>query len=242
MPADLPGDTVRERFPLANIPAEGAIPENLGARRHAREETLAAYVQAEFSLLDERIEGNLGVRVVRADLSARALAGSTLTTDEASHTDALPSFNLVGHLTDDLQLRFGYAKGLTRPNLADLNPFVTVNTVNGTGSRGNPDLEGTIARLQAYEQAGADVLYAPALRTVEEIGAVCQAVSKPVNVLAVPSLSMAEIVAAGARRVSVGGSLTWVAVSALVDAAKAIRDAGDLSPLGVKLPLADWLS
>jgi 2-methylisocitrate lyase-like PEP mutase family enzyme len=108
--------------------------------------------------------------------------------------------------------------------------------------RGNPDVEDTIARLRAFEQAGADVLYAPALRSVDEIEAVCRAVAKPVNVLALPSLSLSELVAAGARRVSVGGSLTWVAVSGLVDAAKAIRDEGDLSPLGVRLPLTDWLA
>ena len=53
--------------------------------------------------------------------------------------------------------------------------------------RGHPDLDDTIARLQAYEAAGADVLYAPGLRTVEEIRSVCEAVSKPVNVLAVPT-------------------------------------------------------
>jgi 2-methylisocitrate lyase-like PEP mutase family enzyme len=106
--------------------------------------------------------------------------------------------------------------------------------------RGNPDLDDTIARLQAFEQAGADVLYAPGLRTTEEIRAVCEAVSAPVNVLAVPALPFAEIVAAGARRVSVGGSLTWVAVSAMVDAATAMR-AGDFSPLAARLPLQEWL-
>jgi len=107
--------------------------------------------------------------------------------------------------------------------------------------RGNPDLKDTIARLQAFEEAGADVLYAPGLRTVDEIRAVCEAVSKPVNVLALPGLSFADIAAAGARRVSVGGSLTWVAVRAMVDAAEAIRDAGDFSALGARLPLDEWL-
>jgi len=108
--------------------------------------------------------------------------------------------------------------------------------------RGNPDLEDTIVRLQAFEEAGADVLYAPGLRTAEEIRAVCDAVSKPVNVLAAPGLSLTEIVAAGARRVSVGGALTWVAVRALADAATAIRDRGDLSSLAVRLPLGEWLA
>src|SRR5215218_3089151 len=101
--------------------------------------------------------------------------------------------------------------------------------------RGNPDLEDTIARLQAFEEAGADVLYAPGLRTAEEIGTVCRAVSKPVNVLALPGLSLGEVVAAGARRVSVGGGLTWIAVSAMASAATAIRDDGDLSSLAVRL-------
>ena len=74
--------------------------------------------------------------------------------------------------------------------------------------RGNPDLNDTIARLQAYEGAGADVLYAPGLRTVEEIRAVCDAVSKPVNVLARRDLSVSEITAAEKRRISVGSALT----------------------------------
>jgi 2-methylisocitrate lyase-like PEP mutase family enzyme len=106
--------------------------------------------------------------------------------------------------------------------------------------RGNPDLEDTIARLQAYERAGADVLYAPGLRSADEIRAVCDAVSKPVNVLAVPGLSFAEIAAAGAQRVSVGGALTWVAASALAAAAAEIRDRGDFSSLSARIPLADW--
>jgi 2-methylisocitrate lyase-like PEP mutase family enzyme len=108
--------------------------------------------------------------------------------------------------------------------------------------RDNPDLDDTIARLQAYEKAGADVLYAPGLRTTEEIRTVCAAVGKPVNVLAVPTLSVAEVVAAGAQRISVGGSLAWVAVSAFADAAAAIRDQGDLSVLATRLPLGDWLA
>lgn len=102
--------------------------------------------------------------------------------------------------------------------------------------RGNPDLDDTIARLQAYEAAGADVLYAPGPRTVEEIRTVCDAVSLPVNVLALGNLSVAEIADAGARRISVGGGLAWVAMNALADAAAAIRD-GDLSVLTGRSPV-----
>ena len=107
--------------------------------------------------------------------------------------------------------------------------------------RGNPDLEDTIARLQAFDAAGADVLYAPGLQTVAEIRAVCDAVSKPVNVLARRDLSFAEIVEAGAQRVSVGGSLTWTAVNALAAAATEIRDRGDFSSLGDGSRLREWL-
>jgi 2-methylisocitrate lyase-like PEP mutase family enzyme len=104
------------------------------------------------------------------------------------------------------------------------------------------DLDDTIIRLQAYEAAGADVLYAPGLDTADDIRAVCDSVTKPVNVLALPGLSLDEIFASGAQRVSVGGGLTWVAARAMVDAAVAIRDRGDLSPLGVRLPLRDWFT
>jgi 2-methylisocitrate lyase-like PEP mutase family enzyme len=107
--------------------------------------------------------------------------------------------------------------------------------------RGNPDLDDTIARLQAYEQAGADVLYAPGLRNGDEIRAVCEATSRPLNVLARAGLSMREIVDAGGRRVSVGGALTWVAVGAMAAAAEKMRDDGDFSGLAASVRLEEWL-
>ena len=94
--------------------------------------------------------------------------------------------------------------------------------------RGNPDLRDTIARLQAFAEAGAQVLYAPGLKTVQEIRAVCEAVPRPVNVLARP----------GAQRVSVGGGLTWVALRAMADAAGRILESGDLSGLTSQPPHA----
>ena len=106
--------------------------------------------------------------------------------------------------------------------------------------RGNPHVEDTIERLRAFQAVGADVLYAPGLRSVAEIRAVCEAVSKPVNVLAVPQLTVLQITAAGAQRISVGGALTWVAAKAVADAVTAIRDSGDLSALGGRPPLERW--
>jgi 2-methylisocitrate lyase-like PEP mutase family enzyme len=108
--------------------------------------------------------------------------------------------------------------------------------------RDNPELDDTIERLRAFDEAGADVLYAPGLRTEAEIRSVCDAVSKPVNVLALPGLTLAEVVDAGAQRISVGGGLAWVAVSAMAAAAAEIRDTGDFSALAARVPLEDWFS
>jgi 2-methylisocitrate lyase-like PEP mutase family enzyme len=109
--------------------------------------------------------------------------------------------------------------------------------------RGNPDLDDTIGRLQAYELAGADVLYAPRLVTAEEIKRICEAVSKPVNVLAFPrlGLSFGEIAQAGAQRVSVGGGLTWAAVNAAIETAERIIDDGDFSGLATPGRVEEWL-
>ena len=86
------------------------------------------------------------------------------------------------------------------------------------------------------------MLFAPGLRDAGEIRAVCEAVGRPVNVLARRDLSLAEIVAAGAQRISVGGSLAWTAVEAMAAAAEGIRDAGDLAGLGTPARAREWLA
>jgi 2-methylisocitrate lyase-like PEP mutase family enzyme len=107
--------------------------------------------------------------------------------------------------------------------------------------RKHPDLDDTIARLQAYEQAGADVLYAPGLGDEQQIRAVCEAVSKPVNVLAHPGLTMRQIVNGGGRRISVGSQLAYVATAAMVAAAEEMRDEGEFSAMNVRVPIKQWL-
>jgi 2-methylisocitrate lyase-like PEP mutase family enzyme len=106
--------------------------------------------------------------------------------------------------------------------------------------RGVSDLDDTIKRLQAYEEAGADVLYAPGIHG-DQIKTVCDAVSKPVNVLAFPGMKASEIFAAGVQRISVGGQLTWVAMAAAGEAASSLLEDGDFSVLQAKLRGADWL-
>jgi len=94
--------------------------------------------------------------------------------------------------------------------------------------RGKNDLDDTIRRLQAFESAGADVLYAPGLTTLDQVRAVTSSVSKPVNVLAVmiSGATVAQLSAAGAKRLSVGGGLARAAITALLKASKEMRDQG----------------
>ena len=171
--------------------------------------------------------GHAAVAVTRA-AEAGAVGGSIEDYDPAGHVYEL------SHAVERISAAAEAAHGLGWPFM------LTARAENHI--RGNPDLDDTIARLKAFEEVGADVLYAPGLRTAEEIRAVCDAVSKPVNVLARPDLSLAEIVDAGAQRISVGGALTWTAVNAFAAAASKIRDQGDFSALGDGSQLDEWLA
>ena len=95
--------------------------------------------------------------------------------------------------------------------------------------RGNPDLEDTIARLKAYEAAGADVLFAPALPDLAAVRAVCAALAKPFSfMVGIPgkSFSVAALADAGVKRISMGTSLYRAAMGAVRDAANEVRSAG----------------
>lgn len=104
---------------------------------------------------------------------------------------------------------------------------------------GRPDLDDTIRRLQAFAAAGADVLYAPGLRDLEAIRAVCAAVSKPVNVvmgLSGPAFSVAQLREAGVKRISVGGSFARAALGAFMRAAQEVKDHGTFTYAADALP------
>ena len=95
--------------------------------------------------------------------------------------------------------------------------------------RGNPNLDDTIRRLQAYEKAGADVLMAPGLPDLEAVKKVCAALSRPFNFMAGikgKSFSVADLKAAGVRRVSLATSLWRAAMSGLIEAAREVKDKG----------------
>ncbi len=104
---------------------------------------------------------------------------------------------------------------------------------------GRPDLDDTIRRLQAFSEAGADVLYAPGLPDLEAIATVCRAVDKPVNVvmgLQGRSYSVPELSAAGVRRISVGGSFARAALGALMRAAEEVRTLGTFTYAEAAIP------
>ena len=103
---------------------------------------------------------------------------------------------------------------------------------------GRPDLKETIRRLTAYAEVGADCLFAPGLRSMSDIAAVVGAVApKPVNVLVSSDFAtLADLTAAGVRRISVGGALARTAWGAFLDAAKEIRERGTFSRLSAAVP------
>ena len=104
---------------------------------------------------------------------------------------------------------------------------------------GRPDLDDTIRRLQAFEAAGADVLYAPGLRDMAAVRTVCAAVSKPINVIALRGLTVPELAAAGVRRISLGSALSRVALGAFHRAVREIQSAGTFGFIGDAMPSAE---
>jgi 2-methylisocitrate lyase-like PEP mutase family enzyme len=107
---------------------------------------------------------------------------------------------------------------------------------------GNRDLDDTIRRLQAFEQAGADVLFAPGLPNAEAIRTVVNAMSRPVNVLVSSGnsyLTVAELAALGVKRISIGGVLSRVAFTALANAAREIKQHGTFTCADGLLSMAE---
>jgi len=179
------------------------------------------------------LENGYGASPEVAAEAIRRAAGAGAVGGSIEDWDAETGLYSHGHASERIAAACEAARGLGFPFM------LTARAENHI--RGNPDLDDTIARLQAYEEAGADVLFAPGLRSGEEIRAVCGAVSRPVNVLAHSGLTMREIVEAGARRISVGGALTWAAVEAMARAAERIRDDGDFSGLAPAARVREWL-
>jgi 2-methylisocitrate lyase-like PEP mutase family enzyme len=111
-------------------------------------------------------------------------------------------------------------------------PFPFTLTARAEGVlRGLGDLDDAIRRLQAFEKAGADVLYAPGLKTIDEVKTVMSAVTKPINVLATTNMSVADLGAAGVRRISLGGSLFRAAMGGFFRTVDEIASKGTFTDL-----------
>ncbi|HZH40389.1 MAG TPA: isocitrate lyase/phosphoenolpyruvate mutase family protein [Gemmatimonadales bacterium] len=120
-------------------------------------------------------------------------------------------------------------------------PFVFVGRAENY-LHGRSDLDDTIKRLQAYEKAGADCLYAPGVTKAEDIRTICRSVTKPVNVvmgLKAARFSVAELGALGVKRISVGSALARAALGGFVNAAREIKDKGTFSFADEALPYAE---
>jgi 2-methylisocitrate lyase-like PEP mutase family enzyme len=107
---------------------------------------------------------------------------------------------------------------------------------------GRSDLADTIRRLQAYEAAGADVLYAPGLRNLDEVREVVRGVNRPVNVVTGwldPDITLAQLSEAGVRRISVGGALSRLALAIFVKAAHAMQEQGSFAWMRDVMSLAE---
>jgi 2-methylisocitrate lyase-like PEP mutase family enzyme len=144
---------------------------------------------------------------------------------------------LAGASVEDSTGRDGdpiYELGLAADRVA-----AAVEAAHGSGQRlvltaraenflhGRPDLKDTITRLQAYQAAGADVLYAPGLTKLADIREVVRSVDRPVNVLTFPGTpDVAQLAEAGVRRISVGGTFAFAAYGALAEAARELREQG----------------
>jgi 2-methylisocitrate lyase-like PEP mutase family enzyme len=145
--------------------------------------------------------------------------------EDASGDPAKPLYD-IAHATERVAAAVEAARKL---------PFRFMLTARAENFlRGNQNLDDTIARLQAFEKAGADVLMAPGLPDLAAVRAVCAAVSKPVNFMAGirgKSFSVAELEAAGVRRISLATSLYRAAISGLIDAAREVREHGSFGYL-----------
>jgi 2-methylisocitrate lyase-like PEP mutase family enzyme len=167
---------------------------------------------------------------IRAAFSAGLVGGSI---EDASGNKARPIY--------DFALSVERVAAAVEAARALPTPFVlTARAENFL--HGRPDLDDTIRRLQAFEKAGAEVLYAPGLTKLDQIRTVCSSVSRPVNVvmgLVGGSFSVQQLAEAGVKRISLGSTLARVAYGALTRAAREMRQDGTFSFAAEAIPFAE---
>jgi 2-methylisocitrate lyase-like PEP mutase family enzyme len=163
--------------------------------------------------------------------AAAGLVGGSI--EDASGDKDKPLYE-IGHATERIAAAVQAARALSFPFM------LTARAENFL--RGNPDLDDTIRRLQAYEKAGADVLFAPGLPDPAAVRKVCASLSRPFNFMVGirgKSFTLAELEAAGVKRISLATSLYRAAMSGLVAAAREARDHGTFAYLDQTLSTPD---
>jgi 2-methylisocitrate lyase-like PEP mutase family enzyme len=213
--------------------SSGASAGVLGRRdgNVTREEALAhcrAIVAATDVPVSADLEKGFGDAPSDAALTIRLAAEAGLvggSIEDASGDKARPLYDL-GQAAERVAAAAQAARSLAFP--------FTLTARAENFLRGNPDLDDTIRRLQAYEKAGADVLFAPGLPDLAAVKAVCSALSRPFNFMVGikgKSFTVAELEAAGVRRISLATSLYRAAMSGLLEAAKEVREKGSFGYL-----------
>jgi 2-methylisocitrate lyase-like PEP mutase family enzyme len=203
-----------------------------GADRVSRAEMLAnarAIVEATDLPVSADLEDGFGPKPEDAARTIREAAGVGLvggsiedsTRDYGGVKSAAPVYE-IARAADRVRAAAEVVRGLPIP-------FMLVGRAENY-IHGRYDLADTIKRLQAYQEAGADVLYAPGLRTRDEVASVVKSVDRPVNVVMGPGNStVADLAALGVRRVSIGGSLYRAAMAGFLQAARELKDKGSFS-------------
>jgi 2-methylisocitrate lyase-like PEP mutase family enzyme len=163
--------------------------------------------------------------------AAAGLVGGSI--EDATGSQEKPLYD-INHAVERVAAAAAAARALPFP--------FTLTARSENYLRGNPDLDDTIRRLQAFERAGADVLFAPGLPDLAAVRTVCAALSKPVNFMVAirgKSFSVAELAAAGVRRISLATSLYRSAMTGLLAAAREVKDAGTFGFLDTALSTPD---
>ena len=175
-------------------------------------------------------EPRAAARMIALAAQAGVVGGSI---EDATGDEAKPIYDF-GLAVERVQAAAEAARALPLP-------FVLTARADNL-MHGRRDLDDTIRRLQAFEKAGADVLYAPGLRDLAAIRAVTSAVRKPVNVVmstADPALTAAQLAEAGVKRISVGGALSRLAFAAVLEAAQEMKQQGGFTWMSSTMPTAE---
>lgn len=229
-------------FPALTTTSAGlafALGRRDGAGLLSRDETLAnakAIADAVDLPVAADLENGFGdapeavAQTVRLASQAGLVGGSI---EDASGDPARPVYDF-NHAVERVAAAAAAARALECP-------FVLVARAENF-LHGREDLDDTIARLRAFEAAGADALYAPGLTTIAQIREVCRSVSKPVNVLAAlggTAFTVEELARAGVRRISIGSALNRAALGGFVRAAREIHDRGTFTFAKDAIPFAE---